>query len=234
MHGTRGVVMPVLGGEDIWLPLPDGVTDSPQAEMYFCQASFRIVEEWHRRRGAKASDNSTIAWFEPVAYQLLGHYFDNDLSSAVYDRLRDHNRFARGNETFENPFKRGLVALFAHDKEAFKDAKTYEAPLDSERERIAMRLWYGFRHYVPYEFLRCFLRESGRQALNSKVRAGTIEPGFDVWIISHRALDINPDFRGAYPDRIENALAGFRPMMPAIVEDSHRARKALAARVATM
>lgn len=205
-----GMRLPRFDSPGIFLDLPSSDNPPLAAESIFNLACRAISLEWKGAEGK--ADEARVRWLQLVAYQCLGHLLDHDLEFLIDGRLRGFDRYSRGNEEKANPFQRGLVAIFAHEK-------PHHSPTAQLRSRVSKRLMYAHRHYVPHEFLRGFLHQVGDGGLKEKLKSGAVEPGFEEWVVEKRLTDSRPDSRGRYPSEIEKAVSGLRKMLP-IMEQS--------------
>ncbi len=145
---------------------------------------------------ANGAQGSAIAWLHKTGYPYLSLTLESGHTGLFENRIRgfERDRGERGRDV--NPFQRGLLALFAHDKGGLRER---------DREWIGKRLWYAFRHYVPSEFVTGFLHEvwhadPWRPAIDA------LEPGLEEWICIQRAHDETPELRGRYPEELEDRV----------------------------
>jgi hypothetical protein len=168
----------------------------------FEDASKIVSAEWHARLKA---GHECRRWIQNVGYGLLARTIENGFANVFDERIR---RVGRRSPSLEvNPFKRGLLALFAHDKGAMDDR---------ERDYFGKRLWYAYRHYVPQPFLLGFLAEVWNDKRMRQAPRDQIEAGFEDWVILERANDERSETRGAYPAEIDAKVAQARTLLLAL------------------
>lgn len=184
-----------LAGNTISLPYPSE-DDDDEGTAAFDRLSRALNDELLQRRASiKRGELSVQEWLAIVAYRALAPILDAELTGLFDQRIRQHSRHSRGANNKLNPFQYGLMALFAHDREALSGR---------DRERIAKKLWYAYRHLVPDVFLLGFLKQVRSVGLAIRAEAGDIEDGFGDWIAKELA-DPRSDghaVRGAYSRNI--------------------------------
>ncbi len=129
-----------------------------------------LIGEWVRRRGGKATRRaeSPNAWFKKEAYRFLRMYIEQGRQD-VFEAAAKERSKRLVEEARENPFKMGLLAMFAD-----------ESLSRSDRHVFGNQMLYAWRHYVPADFLNPFLAVSGGPAaVAKKLKAGEVEPGFE-------------------------------------------------------
>jgi hypothetical protein len=133
-----------------------------------------IGTEWRVRKQTKANRRaeSANAWFKRAAYQLLARYVELGLTR-LFERIaiqdRRPSRLVR--EALKNPFKLGLLAMFA-DEETELSRK--------DRHVFGNQMLYAWAHDVPPDFLNAFLAVTGGPArVAQKLKDGEAEPGFE-------------------------------------------------------
>lgn len=103
---------------------------------------------------------------ERDAYELLGRIIIGRQEPLWLHR--EQLLSGRGRYVEDNPFSRGMRALFAKDQKAI-DRRV--------RSRIATRLKHAHDHFIPAPFLNGFLGPIGRVPVKD-----TVEPGYEIWL----------------------------------------------------
>lgn len=139
----------------------------------FKKYSQAILDEWEDRRLRETvrRAESPNAWFKREAYRLLAAYIELDRTEIFRRTMESDNRPNKlVQEAIKNPFKMGLLAMFAD-----------ESPLSrNNRHVFGNQMLYAWVHRVPAVFLNAFLAVSGGPALIAeKLKARSCEPGFE-------------------------------------------------------
>ena len=147
---------------------------APRLKAQFCEYADRLISEWFRRQAlAKPTRRaeSANAWFKREAYRLLKHLIEGGAKHVFQLVVRADNRSTRlVEEALKNPFKLGLLAMFADESGLSK----------GDRHVFGNQMLYAWSHDVPPEFLNAFLAISGGPALIAKkLKEGFVEPGFE-------------------------------------------------------
>ena len=183
------------------VPLP-GVSRTA-AEELFEEGCRAVAQELHGRMKAKAECRE---WVQTVCYEFLSRIISYGHAALFEERITRLERDRKGS-TQVNPFQRGLLAIFAHEKGLMNEAA---------RSYCGKRLWYAYRHYVPSCFLMGFLHEVWSGDAEAKVARNHIEPQFEQWICFERANDPRPELRGTYPAPIEDKVALIQNLVPIV------------------
>jgi len=187
------------------------------AEALFETAAAKIAQEWHSRSGEAGKQRRR--WLERVSYGYLSLTIDNGFSWLFDERIKGFDRGRRGPGLATNPFQRGLLSLFAHDKNRLMGSEL--------RRRFAQRLWYAFRHYVPAPFVTGFLADVWESGGATRATNGDVEPELLEWVILERARDEAPHLRGEYSDELEELVAAVRRILPIVAQvEGRKASKA--------
>ncbi len=151
-------------------------------EIEFAEACQAIAAGWASRRDT----GDATTWLELHAYQLISPIVSSGSQELWAKRATRLSQ--RGPKARPNPFLEGLRVIFVDKPELLPSQK---------RERIAVRLEYAHRHFVPACFLRGFLRSVGRpDRLN-------VEDGFEDWVAYHlRWAGDGVDLPEGYPRHI--------------------------------
>lgn len=198
-----GFAMPTLadGETPIEVPAPG---DQPLAAMALFGDACRLIStELHRRYDANAENRE---WLQRVAYQLIGQMISNGFAGLFEERIVNFGRKRTAASRQINPFQKGLLATFAHDKGVMNEQK---------RHIFGLRLWYAYRHYVPHEFLTAFLGQVWSDGADQRAIAEYIDPDFASWVMFERAADPAPERRGLYPVSLEEQVELVRKLSPA-------------------
>ncbi len=190
----NGFVIPTLAGAGTIVVMPNPGDSELEAMSLFGSASSLISEEWHNRDKAKAEHSE---WLHKVCYQLLSMMISHGFSGLFDQRIANFDRKHSAASNRVNPFQKGLLAAFAHDKGIIDDRS---------RHYLAIRLWYAYRHYVPHEFLSGFFHQVWTKGAQQRSAAGSIEPDFEMWIILQRAINPISECRGQYPTALETKV----------------------------
>lgn len=154
-------------------PLPSDRARMPEAKAIFGAHADVIVHGWADRQNSPKGKyaESPNAWFKREAYALISHYVAYDLADVFRRFVRQDRRSNRViEEALMNPFKLGLLAMFADDSDLGRN----------NRRVFGNQMLYAWAHDVPPEFLNGFLAVSGGPAeIAEKLRCGTFEPGFE-------------------------------------------------------
>lgn len=202
MDQRVGVTMPLMGGDFKALDVPTPGQDLLIAERLFEQASVAIAREWQARGSATAKRRR---WLEKVCYEFISLILEHDFEELIDARIRKFQRGKRGKASSANPFHRGLLAIFAHDKNRLLS--------DKDRHYLGNRLWYAYRHYVPAEFVIGFLMEVWNSGGAERLRTNAIEPDFREWVIIQRASNEATGSRGKYEPNIEDWVRRTRALL---------------------
>lgn len=202
-----GVKMPLLQGGFIGVDVPGPHESRASAEEIFEQGCRDISKEYAVRH--KASREAASSWLQQVCYGYLSNMVDHGLAALFEERIDRLGRDVRGQGRHVNPFARGLLAVFAHEK-GYAD--------DGDRHRLGGRLWYAYRHYVPAPFLLGFLHQVWDKEAPERAARNEVEPEFEEWIWIKRAEDPAPHLRGEYPTRIEKSVSTFTFLSPIVGE----------------
>ena len=161
-------------------PLPDRVR--LQNAKTFTDYAQKVLDGWASRqkiykKPARRAE-SPNAWFKREAYRLLKHYIESGKTSVFSSVARRDERPSRlVEEALRNPFKLGLLAMFADESMLRR----------GDRHTFGNQMIYAWAHDVPPEFLNAFLAVSGGPALISrKLKEGFIEPGFEHRYVASR------------------------------------------------
>lgn len=144
----------------------------PSKVSAFEQEASRIIWEWSdRKRAHHDSAESPNAWFKREAYAFLRQYvIAGDQKTLERIVRRDQRPNSLVEEAIKNPFKLGLLAMCVD-----------ESISRSDRSVFGNQMLYAHLHDVPPEFLNGFIAVSGKPSvIASKLKAGTIEPGFEA------------------------------------------------------
>ena len=191
--------------DDTLVPVdtPNKYNGLDESEWIFDSACFAISAEWTIRQKKGLSGN--IAWLETAAYQLLSRVCSERLGALIEKRIASYGRSRQGNTTLATLFRRGLLAIFAHDRSS-------SAPTDQQRASSGKRLWHAYRHYVPPEFLIGFLEQTSA-SLDKSRSCDWIIPAFVSWVIQQRAQDVSPETRGPYPEEVEQQITSYQGIL---------------------
>jgi hypothetical protein len=177
--------------------LPDD-PDDPVAGTLIEEAAHVICLELAAVRGSDkpsdSQDRKISAWLRPVCYQFISHCIEAGLLEHLRNRLKRYRRYTNT----ENLFAFSLSSMFAEDAANFTP---------THRTRLSRELWYAYRHYVPWPFVHGFIGST--RNCESETRLHLLEPQLTDWIITHRALDVDPtsmSAKGHYPRHIEAAV----------------------------
>jgi hypothetical protein len=177
--------------------VPSPGQDELTAARLFDAGSRAIAEEWRLRIKA---DEKARPWLQKVAYAFISKVIDHGFQALFEQRLSSFERGTRGLEVSSNPFQRGLLAMFAHDKNRLLDEDT--------RQYLAPRLSYAYRNFVPAEFVNGFLKDVWGTGGGRRFKDNDIEPDLLEWVVIHLADHERPQVRGTYsPDIIQQARA---------------------------
>ncbi|QDZ06385.1 hypothetical protein FPZ24_01940 [Sphingomonas panacisoli] len=154
-------------------PLPTTVVERRNASKTFNAWAQAILDEWQSRKGmaAEKGEESPNAWFKRQAYGLLAHYIETGQDGVFRLNPRADARPSRlVEEALKNPFKLGLLAMFAD-----------ESPLSrKDRHVFGNQMLYAWAHDVPPELINGFLAVSGHPTqIAEKLKCGHVEPGFE-------------------------------------------------------
>jgi hypothetical protein len=141
-----------------------------RAKLQFELAADDIIGEWVKRRGAQPGRRaeSPNAWFKKEAYGFLCPYAELKRHDVLEAVAKDRSKRLL-EEARQNPFKLGLLAMFADDSLS-----------KSDRHVFGNQMLYAWRHHVPADFLNAFLAVSGGPAaVAKKLKDCEIEPGFE-------------------------------------------------------
>jgi hypothetical protein len=178
-------------GEYVVYDLP--TEDTPIAAELIDDAAAALASEYRNPLRSKPERRS---WLRPLAYRLISACLDADLQHYLYRRSLKAGRYGRGDISSSNPFKLGMMAIFAED-ELFEKEYRYE---------LGNILWLAYRHYVPDCFVNGVYHQMGKQRSDEY-----IDPDFSEWIVERRVMDIRTvDPRGSYPNDIESRVQKLR------------------------
>jgi hypothetical protein len=156
------------------LRLPTQYDDEDECLELFDSASKLIHREWLERRGTEGS--RSMPWLTAISYELLTYTLEADVPDMFDARIQQYGRGTRGRAP-ATPLHAGLLAMFAHDKGAWKP---------NERGRLGDRLWFAHRHYVPAPFVVAFLGQHYSEVKGFRRARDEIEPEMVEWVISRR------------------------------------------------
>jgi len=152
----------------------------PSAHAEFEAYAEALLVEWLRRQSLPKTRRaySANAWFKREAYKLIKHVVEGG-KLATLERIaqKDERSNRLIQDALRNPFKLGLLAMFADD-----------SPLSrQDRNVFGNQMLFGWAHDVPPDFLNAFLAVSGGPAMVAKkLREKTPEPGFEHRFIVSR------------------------------------------------
>ena len=184
--------------------------DSVQSQNRLDRASRLICDEYRARkthppRGGSRRQ-SAHTWLKRASYMLVSSYLHQGMTQELDQRVKKYGCGARGVKGANNPFRIGLLSIFAHETAKLGPK---EIPLLDfrDRERFGSQLLFAYRHFVPTLFLDGFLLQFGAKGIRSLNANNEIEPEFDRWVTDHLTSDeCSTDFRDNYPDRIGKAV----------------------------
>lgn len=176
------MVAPAKGSARVLPPLPSRASLA-NAKAFTTYAQ-KVLDGWMSRqkleKPARRAE-SPNAWFKREAYRLLRHYIENGKASIFRSVIRRDERPSRlVEEALRNPFKLGLLAMFADESSLRR----------GDRHTFGNQMLYAWAHDVPPEFLNAFLAISGGPALIAlKLKEGFVEAGFEHRYVASR-LDL--------------------------------------------
>ena len=206
-----GLAMPTLSGAPVAIDVPAPGDHSLRAMALFSEGSGLISRELHLR---DKSDPEHPKWLQGVTYQFIGLMISNGFDYLFEERIVNFGRKQNSGKQL-NPFQKGLLATFAHDKGILTE---------SQRHRLGIRLWYAYRHYVPHEFLAGFVTQVWSTGADQRAAAESIEPDFVSWVMMERAVDSAPERRGQYPAVVEQKVEQIRAVIPSLTALAGRKR----------
>ena len=153
------------------------MSSTRSARADFDNRANEIVHEWAARRTGQDSTESANAWFKRNAYAFLRTYIEAGKADFFHKIAKHDRRPSRlVEEAMSNPFKLGLLAMFAD-----------ESLKRSDRHVFGNQMLYAYLHDVPSEFLNGFLAVSGGPGVIArKLKEDFVEPGFETKV--HRQL----------------------------------------------
>lgn len=157
------------------IELPDNLGHGITAFRQFDRACRQLIDEWEDRiaqKGTLSPYESANGFIKRESYRIITHYIMAGRASFFESVIRRDGRALTSRVKLrDNPFHFGLLAMFVDD----------EVISRQDRSVFATQMLYAFHHGVPPTFLIGFIYQAGsKDEIKRKLRAGTIEPGFEA------------------------------------------------------